>query len=276
VLGPGSATTFAWTYSLSGLGNAEFTATVTGLNSGTGSVLVSAGTAALTSRPLRGSLAVTPRAALLGAWADVVLTVTNAGNTDVTGVLPSISITSGTAFVAWRAGPVPAGPVTLPGRASQSFTWTYSASGVGVAGFSASVTGIESWSGSTVTASAAGRLGVDWMPSCPEPLELISTIAGPGGADADGILATLAVLNGPAGVAVDVSGNVYIVEIFTNRVRRVDAITGLISTIAGTGTAGYNGDGIPATTARLDSPNAVAVDAFGNVYIADFDNERIR
>ena len=70
-------------------------------------------------------------------------------------------------------------------------------------------------------------------------------------------------------------GSLYIADKGNQRIRKV-AANGLISTIAGTGTAGYNGDQIPATTARLNNPYSVTVDSSGNVYIADYDNERVR
>lgn len=108
--------------------------------------------------------------------------------------------------------------------------------------------------------------------------QTISTIAGTGtaGYNGDGIVATSAELDKPAGVCIDASGNIYIADFWFHRVRKVDAVTGNISTIAGTGTAGYNGDGIAATSAQLDKPRKVCVDASGNVYIADSYNHRIR
>ncbi len=105
----------------------------------------------------------------------------------------------------------------------------------------------------------------------------ISTIAGLGPtAVGDGAAAASSSLQTPSGAAVDSSGNVYIADTSNHRVRRVDASTGNISTIAGTGTAGNTGDGAAATSATLDSPRAAAVDASGNVYIADTGNNRIR
>jgi trimeric autotransporter adhesin len=107
---------------------------------------------------------------------------------------------------------------------------------------------------------------------------IITTIAGTGtsGYSGDGGPATSAELNYPSGVAVDASGNIYIADNSNQRVRKVTAGTGIITTIAGTGTGGYSGDGGPATSAKLFTPNAVAVDASGNVYIADWWNQRIR
>ena len=106
---------------------------------------------------------------------------------------------------------------------------------------------------------------------------IITTIAGTGapGYNGDNIAATAAELYQPEGVAVDNVGNLYIVEYINYRVRKVDA-SGIITTIAGTGISGYNGDNITATTAELDRPLGVAVDGNGNVYISDAYNARIR
>ena len=106
----------------------------------------------------------------------------------------------------------------------------------------------------------------------------ISTIAGTGeeGYSGDGGSATQVQLSGPHGVALDAAGNLYIGDYYNHRVRKVDAATGTISTIAGTGERGYSGDGGPATEAQLDEASGVAVDSYGNVYIADTGNHRIR
>ena len=91
----------------------------------------------------------------------------------------------------------------------------------------------------------------------------------------DGGPATLAWLRHPWGVDVDAQGNVYIAEYGGARVRKVSP-NGTITTIAGTGQSGFSGDGGPATSARLYGPAGVAVDAKGNVYIADQQNVRVR
>jgi uncharacterized protein (TIGR03437 family) len=91
----------------------------------------------------------------------------------------------------------------------------------------------------------------------------------------DGGPASLAQLNVPAGLARDSQGNIYIADSANHRVRRI-APDGAISTIAGTGIAGFSGDGSPAIGARLNTPLAVAVNSFGEIFIADSANSRIR
>jgi len=105
----------------------------------------------------------------------------------------------------------------------------------------------------------------------------ISTVVGTGeeGRSGDGGPAIEARLNRPRGVAIDDSGNIYIADTENHLVRRVDA-SGTISTLAGTGDAGYSGDGGAASDAQLDEPHAVAIDPAGNVFIADTRNRTIR
>ena len=108
-------------------------------------------------------------------------------------------------------------------------------------------------------------------------MSTITTIAGTGSPyyNGDNIEATSANLNNPSGIALDGSGDVYIADSASNRVRKVTMSTGVITTIAGTGSPYYNGDNIVATNAHLNYPQGVAVDGSGNVYIAD-GNFRIR
>jgi sugar lactone lactonase YvrE len=107
---------------------------------------------------------------------------------------------------------------------------------------------------------------------------VITTVAGTGtaGYSGDGGPATSAELDDASGVALDAAGNVYIADYLNNRVRMVSAATGAITTVAGTGTAGYSGDGGPAASAELNTPHDVVVDAAGNLYIADWGNNRVR
>lgn len=92
----------------------------------------------------------------------------------------------------------------------------------------------------------------------------------------DGGPATSASLFLPFGMTLDGSGNLYIADTYNERVRRVDHATGNIQTIAGDGIAGYAGDGGPGTSAHLNQPSSVALDAAGNVYISDTGNELVR
>ena len=109
-----------------------------------------------------------------------------------------------------------------------------------------------------------------------DPAGTILTIAGTGtqGDSGDGGSASTAQLDGPKAVAVDAIGNVYIGEA-SSRVRKV-APDGTISTVAGTGTSGFSGDGGSATAAKLTWPSSLAIDGAGSLYIADLYNFRIR
>jgi gliding motility-associated-like protein len=106
---------------------------------------------------------------------------------------------------------------------------------------------------------------------------IISTVAGNGMRGYTGDLgpATSATLNGPNMVVADGAGNIYIADAGNNVIRRVN-IFGKISTIVGTGIAGFSGDGGPATNAKLNDPTGVAVDLNGNIYVSDHENNRIR
>jgi trimeric autotransporter adhesin len=106
----------------------------------------------------------------------------------------------------------------------------------------------------------------------------ITTVAGFGGygTEGDGGLATEAHFLNLRSVAFDAAGNFYIVDLDDHRVRKVDARTGIIATVAGTGVAGFSGDGDRAADAQLSEPWDVAIDAAGNVYIAGASNNLIR
>ncbi len=99
----------------------------------------------------------------------------------------------------------------------------------------------------------------------PHSIGIITTFAGTGttGYSGDGGQATSATLNGPRGIAVDTSGNIYFAEYFNNRVRKVSSSTGIITTYVGTGTAGYSGDGGAASSASLNHPFGLCIDASG-------------
>lgn len=111
---------------------------------------------------------------------------------------------------------------------------------------------------------------------------IITTVAGSGtpgaafgGFSGDGGPATAAQFKHPTAVTVDSGGNIYITDQVNNRVRRVDR-SGTVTTVAGSGAAGFSGDGGAATAAAMTTPGAVALDAAGTLYIADNINHRIR
>jgi len=106
----------------------------------------------------------------------------------------------------------------------------------------------------------------------------ISTGAGSGkkGYSGDGGPSTQARLNEPYEVRFDSAGNMFFVEMRNHIVRRVDAKTGIITTVAGTGQRGFSGDGGPATQAKLSVPHSITLDNAGNLYICDIGNHRIR
>ncbi|HEY3911045.1 MAG TPA: hypothetical protein VGM07_14295 [Stellaceae bacterium] len=106
----------------------------------------------------------------------------------------------------------------------------------------------------------------------------ISTAVGTGerGFAGDGGPAAQALLNGPFDIAFDAGGNLYFSDTFNHRIRRVDAKTGLIATVAGCGEAGYRGDGGPANQAAFNEPYGIAVDRAGNIYVADRHNHCVR
>jgi len=104
----------------------------------------------------------------------------------------------------------------------------------------------------------------------------ITTVAGGGTNNGNGVLATAAVLQNPQGVAVDTNGVLYIAEYGRNAVREVDPGTHLITTVAGNGIHGYLGDNGAATSAELAYPTGVTVDGQGNLFIADYGNNVIR
>ena len=144
--------------------------------------------------------------------------------------------------------------------------------GTGTAGYSGDgglATNAQLDSPRGVYLNGAGEMIIaDTSNSCLREVDLggmISTITGTGAP----------VLDHPRQLAMDATGNVYIADTDNERVRKLDT-SGWITTVAGTGSGGYNGDGIPATTAELKKPRGVGVAPSGNIYIADRDNHRIR
>src|SRR5208337_1003745 len=111
-----------------------------------------------------------------------------------------------------------------------------------------------------------------------DPAGNFTVVSGNGtqGFGGDGGPATSAILASPSGVALDTQGNLFIADESNQRIRRVDAVTGIITTVAGSGQLGFSGDGGPATSAKMYNPISVAVDEQGNLFIADNFNWRIR
>jgi len=107
---------------------------------------------------------------------------------------------------------------------------------------------------------------------------IITTYVGTGtaGYSGDGALATLARLNRPQGIHLASNGDLYIADALNSAIRKVAAVTGIITTYAGTGTAGFSGDGGAATSAQLNAPEAMHLNSVGDLYIADTVNNRIR
>jgi hypothetical protein len=142
------------------------------------------------------------------------------------------------------------------------------------AGSSAGAKNVVVRNADTTGVTAASTFTIPAVPS----LSIISTVAGTGATahNGDGGAATAANLNAPAGVTVDGSGNFYVADQDNHRIRKITAGTGLISTFAGTGTGTLTGDGAAATSATIFGPRSVTIDSNGDVYIADFYNDRIR
>jgi sugar lactone lactonase YvrE len=148
--------------------------------------------------------------------------------------------------------------VLTPAAGTYSITASYSGSLTDDASVSSAIT-VTVTSGTTTSPNIYTVAGDD-----------LNTYGGDGG------LATSAGLFNPNDAILDAAGNLYIADTMNNRVRRVDAVTGIITTVAGNGVAGYGGDGGPATSAELYSPMTVTFDSAGNLYIADFGNNRVR
>jgi len=134
-----------------------------------------------------------------------------------------------------------------------------------------------------VAATSAGTFNFGMQGVGTEPLAAltpgtISTIAGTGtaGYGGDGGAATGATLHTPSSVISDYAGNLYFSDTGNNRVRRIDAVTGALTTIAGTGTAGFSGDSGAATAAQLAAPQGLALDAANDLFIVDSGNSAVR
>lgn len=160
----------------------------------------------------------------------------------------------------------------------------YTVAGTGIAGYNGD--GISASSAQlafppAITADTMGNIYIADQSNCRirkvAPSGIITTVAGTGvcGFTGDGGLATAANISGLYDVWIDRFGNIYFADNASHRVRKIST-SGIITTIAGIGVAGFTGDGGLATAARLNNPGGVAVDTFGNIYIGDANNNRIR
>lgn len=135
---------------------------------------------------------------------------------------------------------------------------------------------------SAITLDKAGNLFIaDFNNSRIRKVDLnsiITTVVGTDttGFNGDGKLATETTLSFPNGIFIDESGNLLIADSANDRIRRVDAVTGVVSTVAGTGQEDFNGDQIAATSANLNFPTSVVLDSSGNLFITDSFHNRVR
>lgn len=180
---------------------------------------------------------------------------------------------------------VPIGSPPGPAGAAAAGTIT-TVAGIGVHGFGGDggpATAAQLWGAKRVALAPDGDMYIadsfnNRVRRIDSATGVITTVAGTGtrGYNGDGRLATTAQLAGPEAVDVALDGTLYIAEYVGHRVRRVHPTTGIITTVAGTGEGGYNGDARLATTAEIFHPSGVAVDRSGNLFIADTFGYRIR
>ncbi|MEW6158046.1 MAG: cadherin domain-containing protein [Verrucomicrobiota bacterium] len=209
-----------------------------------------------------------------GTSLPITLTISNDAETGLRTLTVSTAVGNSTPFSGFTVLPAPAALQSIITTVAGSGASTFS--GDGGAAFSAGLR-----NPSRVAFDAQGNLFIadssNQRIRKVTPHGLISTVAGTGtaGATGDGGPAIEARLSNPYGVAVDRLGNLLIADRNNHRIRKVTP-DGRISTLAGTGSSGSSGDGGPATAARLNMPADVAVDAAGNVFVADRSNHRIR
>jgi len=207
---------FVWTFSTTGAGPVEVTATATGSDAWTGALVVTAGTSALTVQApavLAASLTAGPDPAATGEWIRAVLTVTNTGEETAAAVAPALQVNAGGALLVPQGAVTPAGPVTIPAGGAQSFTWTYSVSGSGNLDFTGSATGTAALSGhavlgvasraavTRVRAGLARALLIGPVPAqVGQPITVALTVTNTGGTALSGVEAAVQVNSGGAGL----------------------------------------------------------------------------
>ncbi|MEK7475650.1 MAG: kelch repeat-containing protein [Candidatus Coatesbacteria bacterium] len=180
-----------------------------------------------------------------------------------------VSVTGGTRFEWSGTG------LNMVPSATFTFTITGTVGSVGVSTWVTNSSHVTAGTvcGTTVMQSSAAGFGVTAPPA---PMNII-TVAGTGvqGYNGDGIAGTAAQLSAPVGGCFDGAGNLFFSDYANDRIRKID-LNGEITTVAGSGVKGYFGDGGPAVSAQMDSPGQVALDSFGNIYIPDHVNRRVR
>ena len=187
------------------------------------------------------------------------------------GTVSSVMLTSGGTDFAVSSTTGCPGAITAGGTCNAAITFTPTIAGIR--------TGRLAVTDSTGAAASVGVVGLGLAPEADFNVGPLTTFAGKAptpGSTGDGGPATSALLSSPSRIAMDSAKNLYIVDTGNNRVRMVSAATGVISAFAGTGAAGSAGDGNAATAATLSAPGGIALDAAGNVYIADTGNNKIR
>ncbi|MEK7476011.1 MAG: kelch repeat-containing protein [Candidatus Coatesbacteria bacterium] len=208
------ATTFVWTWSGSGAGITTFTATVTGTDTDALVTVRASGIAAFTGQSpaaLQTSLSFVPDPAGIGTWIEARLTVTNTGGLPATGVLPAVEINGGSGAIAFQGGPLPAGPVSIPGGGQAAFTWTFSASGLGSIALTATASGTDSWTGNPIGAASSAVMtvspSVQFIPSLAvtpasalpgDPVQVVLTVTNAGTADATNVIPSIDINTGAA------------------------------------------------------------------------------
>jgi hypothetical protein len=289
--------------------NITFTATVTSASgTPTGSVTFYNGSTAISgTQSLNGSGVATFSISTL-ATGSYSITANYSGGIDfAASISPVVNVSViGAGYTSTTV--LSASPVAATLGQSVAITATVTSSGTGsptgsvnfydnglLLGSAQLVNGVGTYNTSTLVVGAHSITGYYFgdpnnLPSTPASISItvsvlqisaipgvITTVVGTGvsGTAGNGGPATSATLTSPFGVRSDASGNLYITD-DSNLIRMVSASTGFISTIAGTGTASFSGDGGPATAATINGAHGIAVDASGNVYIADTGNNRIR
>ncbi len=181
-LGAGAAQTFVWTYSVAGTGSVNVTGTATGQHAVSGCSFAASATSsfgALSGAALTAALSFVPSPVEVGYQFTALLLVTNSGDADATGVLPSIGFDAGAALAGYASGPVPAGPVTIAAGKAQTFVWTYNALATGTVAMAGTATGTDLLSGGPVAAGDSGSVTI--VPpsvACPSSEQWTRTYAG--------------------------------------------------------------------------------------------------